>query len=138
MELLKLVAHVNLATDEDFELMQVIGFINDAIAKLNIDAGTLYPFVDDTLQIDQYAQEEYTDLPETWIRTLIVPYASGRIKENDSSQFEYLDWYGQYDANLVQFKANYNIPLVYIDPNASVTRGEEDMQFNMMSPTKGW
>ena len=49
MEILPLVAHINLVTDEDFDLKQVIGFCNDAISKINIEANALFPLIDETL-----------------------------------------------------------------------------------------
>lgn len=138
MEILKLINHVNLTTDEDFTLMQVIGFLNDGIAKINIECGANFPFVEDDLPENIYKFEEYTALPDTWIRALLVPYASGRIKENDSSQFEYSDWYGQFEANLLKFKSNYQIPLVYVDLDAIENRAEEDYTLNVFTHLKGW
>lgn len=135
MEYQKIIAHINLATDEDFEFQEVLAFINDAVAKINIECGAIFPFAD--IEFD-LPIDEYPALNETWIRSLIVPYAAGRIKENDSSQFEYTDWYAQFDLNLQKFKSNYNIPEKYIDPDAKGGRYEEDYSVNMFSPTKGW
>lgn len=138
MEILKLVNHANLTTDEDFTLFQIIGFLNDAIAKVNVECGALFPFIEDDLPENSYKFEEYTALPDTWIRMLLVPFVAGRIKENDSSQFEYSDWYAQFDANLMKFKSNYEIPLIYVDLNAIDNRAEEDYQTNVFTHMKGW
>ena len=135
MEYQKIIAHINLATDEDFEFKEVLAFINDAVAKINIECGAIFPFADTEFDLPI---DEYPALNETWIRSLIVPYAAGRIKENDSSQFEYTDWYAQFDLNLQKFKSVYNIPEKYIDPDANGGRYEEDYRVNMFSPTKGW
>lgn len=139
MEVMKLVQHINLATDEDFELMEVIAFINDAIAKVNIECGSIFPIVpDDFPNENMYRFEEYDAFPDNWQRMLLVPYAAGRIKENDSSQFEYVDWYSQFDINLSKFQEKYDIPDEFLDTNAKTGRYEEDYSQNMMSHLRGW
>ena len=140
MELSRLVRHINLATDEEFELLDVIAFINDSIAKINSECGSNLPFVDDTLPERVLNLEEYTALPETWIRMLIVPFSAGRIKENDSSQFEYIDWYSQFDMNLREFKAIYEIPEEYASaPNTNKGGHYQDtFDENPYNPMKGW
>ena len=139
MEIMKLVNHINLVTDEDFELLQVIGFVNDAIDRINTEVGANFPIIDDDLPNESaYQFEEYTALPDSWQRMLFVPFAAGRIKENDSSQFEYRDWYGQFDANLDRFRTNYRIPDRYLDEDVGGRRYEEDYSTNMFSPTRGW
>lgn len=137
MEYQKLVAHINLVSDEDFEFREVLGFINDAIAKINIEVGAIFPLIDEAfdLPIDEYPLDA---ISETWQRQLLVPYAAGRIKENDSSQFEYTDWYGQFDINLQQFKNLVTVPDKYLDPNVGGGMYEGDFSTNIFSPTKGW
>lgn len=138
MEFPRLMQHINRVTDEDFELGDMLGFINDAIQKINVEAGTIFPEIDETLPEALYAQEEYTAIPDKWIRMLIVPFAAGRIKENDSSQFEYMDWYAQFDQNLDRFKTDYRIPLIYLDPDSPGGRYEDDMINNIFNPMRGW
>lgn len=138
MELTRLVAHINSVTDEDFDFMQVIGFINDAVAKINSEAGAKFPFIDETDGLELLEQDEWTALSETWIRQLIVPYAAGRIKENDSSQFEYTDWYAQFEMNLAKFITKYSIPVQYQDTTSREGRYEDDYAGNMFSPMRGW
>lgn len=138
MDLLPLVAHINLATDEDFELKQVLAFCNDAISKINIEADALFPLIDLTLKDKMYATEEWSYIPDHWINMLIVPFASGRIKENDSSQFEYTDWYGQFDMNLRKFIDSYEIPDEYKNQNKKVRHYEEDYSTHIYSPLRGW
>lgn len=138
MEFPRLMTHINRVTDEDFELADMLGFINDAIQKINIEVSAIFPEIDETLPSKLYEQEEYTAFPDKWIRMLIVPFAAGRIKENDSSQFEYIDWYRQFDLNLERFKTDYKIPLEYQDPNSSNGRYEDDFSNNIFNPMKGW
>lgn len=138
MEFPSLMTHINRVTDEDFELADMLGFINDAIQKINIEVGAIFPEIDETLPEKLYQQEEYTAFPDKWIRMLIVPFAAGRIKENDSSQFEYIDWYKQFDLNLEKFKKDYKIPEEYIDPDSNHGRYEDDYSYNPFNPMKGW
>lgn len=138
MDITALISHINLATDEDFELKQTLMFCNDAIAKINVEAKAKFPFIDLTLKEKMYNTEEYTALPETWIRMLIVPFAAGRIKENDSSQFEYTDWYAQFDMNLSKFTDSYDIPEEYQIPDTKVRMYEGDLTGHIYSPLRGW
>lgn len=135
MEYGALVSHINLAADEDFEFAQVLAFVNDAIAKINIECGAKFPYID--LEFDQ-PLDEYPALNDTWQRALFVPYAVGRIKENDSSQFEYTDWYAQFDLNMDKFQSKYPIPEEYLEGNTKAGRYEENFLENIYSPTRGW
>lgn len=99
---------INLVTDESFSSSQVNGFINDAIAQINIYCKSNFPYIAD-------GDIEYTVIPEKWQRQLFVPYAAGRIKQNDSSQFEYSDWYAQFQVNMAEFEVSHVIPDEYLD-----------------------
>ena len=137
MEYGALVQHINLVSDEDFEFKEVLSFVNDAIAKINIECGAIFPFID--VEFDQPVDEYPTRaINNTWQRQLLVPYAAGRIKENDASQFEYTDWYGQFDINLQQFKTKVIIPDEYLDKTLNGGNFAGDFTNNMFSPTKGW
>lgn len=138
MEFPTLMKHINRVTDEDMELEDILGFINDAIQKINIECDAIFPEIEEGLNAKVYEQEEYTAFPDKWIRMLIVPFAAGRIKEYDSSQFEYVDWYRQFDLNLIKFKSGYVIPEEYRDPNSAEGRFEDDYSFNPYNPMKGW
>ncbi len=138
MEITRLVEKINLAADEDFELLQVMEFINDAINKINVECGAVFPEIDMTLPENLYQFEEYTAFPDKWQNQLLIPFAVGRIKENDSSQFEYRDWYGQFDQNLALFKSRYTIPEDYVDTEDSNGRYEEDFTNNPYSHLRGW
>lgn len=139
MEITKLYNHINLVTDEDFELLEVLGFINDAIARINVKMGAIFPFVEDDLpNEDMYRFEDYDAFPDHWQRMLFVPFAAGRIKENDSSQFEYTDWYAQFEYNLDQFYDKYEVPEIYKDATAKGKRYEEDLSSSIFSHMRGW
>jgi hypothetical protein len=137
MEYAKLVSHINLVSDEDFEFKEVLAFINDAIAKINVEVGAVFPFIDVEfdLPVDEYPLDA---INETWQRMLFVPYAAGRIKENDSSQFEYTDWYTQFDLNLQKFKSGVVIPDKYVDTSLSGGMFEGVWKDNIFSSLKGW
>lgn len=109
MKVIELVEHVNRLTDEDFDAATIVPFLNDGMAKINAECSANFPY----LQIENTDVEPV--LAEKWQRLLLCIFAAGRVKENDSSQFEYMDFYGQFDANMLDFKASYKIPNEYRD-----------------------
>ena len=114
MQLSEFIRSANDISDESESAQTITGFLNDAIAKVNAECKANYPFMD------------YTDLnaeivmPETWVRTILLPFAAGRIKTKDSSQFEYSDLYAEFVDGLINFKANYIIPDIYRDLSGMV------------------
>jgi hypothetical protein len=105
-----MIKHINLVTDESFNEDEVRGFINDGIAQINVYMSANFPYINPL-------DTEYTALSEKWQRQLFVPYAAARIKQNDSSQFEYNDWYGQYSENIIEFRSRFIVPDEYKDPS---------------------
>jgi hypothetical protein len=99
----------NTLADEDFSSNQIVQFVNDAIAKINIVCSADFPFMDvaDT--------SDYRAFPDKWQRAMFVPFVVGRIKAVDSSQFEYSDNYSEFASNLEAFKLKYQIPDDYKD-----------------------
>lgn len=122
MNLGQLITHVNTLSDEDFEPNIVVEFLNDAVAKVNAECDAEFPFFTITS-----SDVEYPGFSETWQRLLLVPYAVGRSKQKESSQFEYSDAYNQFYADLVEFKTRYPIPEQYKNQSAS---GVYDMDFS--------
>ena len=102
----ELIKHVMLLTEEDLQDNEVIGFLNDGIAAINAECEAEFPFL--SLEAD-----EEPAIPETWQRLLLVVYASARVKQMDSSQFEYSDLYAQFEHSLGKFKTTYKIPEEY-------------------------
>lgn len=96
-------------SDDQIPQEEVQEFINDAIAAINIEISATFPFLD--------GDDDEPIIPETWQRMLIIPYAKGRIKEKDSSQFEWESGYQQFFENLILFKTNYKLPPEYEDTN---------------------
>lgn len=94
----------NTLAEESFASAQVIEFVNDCIARINIECSANFPYFSST------GAEEYLGLPEKWQRTLFIPFVVGRMKQVDSSQFEYNDNYSEFAAAIMTFKAKYNIP----------------------------
>lgn len=108
MNLTEIVAHANNIAEESISVSVASGYINDAIAKINVQCKASFPFVNENAP-----GESYTAFDETWQRTLLVPFVVGRIKQMDSSQFEYSDAYSEFMANLEKFEQNYTIPTEY-------------------------
>ena len=108
MEVNELINHINELSDEQETPSLILEFVNDAIAKVNVECDANFPF----LRLDT---TNITFLPEKWVRVLLVPFAVGRVKQRDSSEFEFSAAYSEFLANVVEFQAKYNIPDEYKD-----------------------
>lgn len=107
MKTTELIAAANGLSDETETNVTVLEFLNDAMALINEAANAGFPYLNLT---------ETTNaplIPEKWQRMLLIPFAVGRIKQKDSSQFEYSDAYSEFKDNLVTFKHKYNVPTIY-------------------------
>ena len=97
-------------SDESESNETITNFLNDGIAKINAECRANFPF------LNYVALEVEIPIPETWARAVLLPFAAGRIKTKDSSQFEYSDLYAEFQNGLSLFKTNYQIPEEYKDP----------------------
>lgn len=111
MNLEKLIQLSNDLADDQIPVEEVKEFVNDAIAAINIEVKANFPSLEN--------MEDEPVIPEKWQRMLIIPYAKARIKEKDSSQFEWEVGYEQFFENLSLFKANYKIPEEYRDEGSN-------------------
>jgi hypothetical protein len=108
MNVVQIIQQANLIADETITTDKAIGFVNDAVARINVKCGANFPFFN-----MNELNTEYAGFTETWQRALLVPFVVGRIKQTDSSQFEYSDAYGEFQDNLTEFKSRYTIPAQY-------------------------
>lgn len=111
MNLGSLVQITNNLADEDFGANQVVEFVNDAIAKINITCSANFPYM------SLLDSSEYAGFPEKWQRVMFIPFVVGRMKTADSSQFEYSDNYTEFTNNLMVFNLKYPVPDEYKDTN---------------------
>jgi hypothetical protein len=100
---------INDLGDDSIEEAVVLSWINDALAQIGARVRATYPELTLTT--------ESMPLPDKWTRILVIPYATGRMKQQDSSQFEYSDLYAQFLANLDEFASQYVVPEIYKDPD---------------------
>jgi len=107
---------------------EVKEFVNDAIAAINIEVDADFPFLD--------AMDDVFPIPEKWQRLLIVPFVKARIKEKDSSQFEWEVGYEQFFTNLRDFAAKYVIPEQYKETKNAHT--ESTIVANVPYGWGGW
>lgn len=128
MNTTELVRHVMLVTDEVMQETEILEFLNDGIARINTDADANFP----NLRLEEGNKPVF---PEKWTRQLLVPYAAGRVKQNDGSQFEYHDLYTQFETNLLRFIAKYPIPAEYKDTETESKLIEPSFEGN---PYVGW
>ena len=113
MNVQQVIEEINNLSDELEPDDIVLPFINDAISAINVECDSNFP----TFTMEDL--EEEIPLPEKWIRTLIIPFGVGRIKQRDSSEFEYTNAYREFQHNLDTFKAKYDIPEEYQDEEGS-------------------
>lgn len=130
MKLSKLIELANSLADDLIPDDEVKEFINDAIAAVNIEVGAKYPTLDN--------MDDEPALPEMWQRMLLVPYAKARIKEKDSSQFEWEIGYEQFFENLLQFKKRYIIPEEYRDTEGKSQISDTSILDNRPYIWGGW
>jgi hypothetical protein len=109
MILEQLVEAANAVTDEDISFSDALPFINDCVAKINIECNANFPFYTETDTLTEIP------LPEKWQRALFIPFLSARIKQVDSSQFEFQQFFTEFYSNLSDFEMKYNIPEQYQD-----------------------
>jgi hypothetical protein len=113
MNIGSLTKSVNNLAEESFGSSQVLEFVNDCIAKINIEREANFPF----MSLED--SSDYAGFPEKWQRSLLIPFVVGRMKAVDASQFEYTDNYNEFNNNLILFKSKFPVPDEYKDGNES-------------------
>ncbi|MGG4267432.1 hypothetical protein [Peribacillus simplex] len=101
----EIIEAVNTLADEQSPTNQIILWLNNAIARINMEANAKFPFIK--------TETETPAIPDEWHFLLLVPYATARIKQMDSSQFEYRDLFDEFETNLKAFVFLYPIPDEY-------------------------
>lgn len=130
MNLRQIIDHANNLSDDMLPDDEVIGFVNDAIAAINIEVNADFPYL--------YDMEDAPVFPEKWQRMLIIPYVKARIKEKDSSKFEWEIGYEQFFANLADFKNKYDIPEEYKDGTSIESVSDRSLVDNVPFIWGGW
>lgn len=115
----ELVTTVNDLSDETTPTAKIVTWLNNAIAKINTEAVANFPF----LSVDRL--DETPAFPDKWQYNLLIPFATARIKQMDSSQFEYNDLFAEFDRNLKSFISTYPIPEIYKDTETTGTLTQE-------------
>lgn len=103
------ITKINDLGDDSITETTVLSWINDALAQVGARVRATYPELTVTT--------ETIPIPDKWTRLLVVPFATARMKQQDSSQFEYSDLYAQFLANLDEFASQYTVPDIYKDPD---------------------
>jgi hypothetical protein len=120
MQVSELIVHINSLSDDQIPENEVISFINDAMVYIGKEIKATFPSLS--------APTDEPAIPDKWQRLLIIPFGKGRVKEKDSSQFEWESGYRQFYDGLNDFKLQYQAPIIYRDlkPGTSVTDGTLD------------
>lgn len=130
MILSKIIEEANNLADDMLPNEEIIGFVNDAISAINIEVNAEFPFL--------YDLEDSPAFPEKWQRMLIIPFVKGRIKEKDSSQFEWEVAYEQFFVNLAEFKLKYAIPEEYKSDDTVSMISKDSILGNVPYVWGGW
>lgn len=94
----------NNSTDETFAETLIRNFTNEAIANINIAISAKLRYITEETKTD-----DYTDLDEEWIRSVVVPYVCYLIKVNDGSVNEAsIAFFQRYQVGLSQMQKNRN------------------------------
>lgn len=112
MKLRQLIDEANTLADESLDDSVMTQYINQCTARINARAKALFPDMDST------KPEAILPLPDKWVRALYVPFVAARIKQQDSSQFEYNDLYAEFETALSEFITYFEIPPKYQDLSA--------------------
>lgn len=121
------ITHINNLGDDQIEDNVVLSWINDALAEIGREVKATFP--------ELTVITETLPLENKWCRVLIIPYATARMKQQDSSQFEYRDLYGQFLTALDDFATRYVVPDTYKDP---VTEATPDIYTTAPFPHWRW
>lgn len=100
------IQEVNYLIDDSLPPEQITAWINDCLSQIGTATGATFPEVVLTNDIE-------LPIPNKWQRLLVIPFASARAKQQDSSQFEYADLYAQFTSNLDEFVMQYKVPVKY-------------------------
>jgi hypothetical protein len=74
-------------------------------------------------------EQNNTAIPDKWQRVLLLPFVLGRVKQVDSSQFEYTDSFSEFASSLAIFKIKFPIPDEFKD-TTEVKRFDDDFSSN--------
>lgn len=110
MKVEDVLTQANNLADETIDEEILLGYLNDCTAQINTRCHAKYPFY-------KYPNDLQTEMaiPEQWVRVLYIPFIAGKIKQMDSSQFEYNDMFSQFERGLADFISSYVIPDQYVD-----------------------
>jgi hypothetical protein len=82
-------------TGEDIEEIDFVNFFDDCSARINTELGIDIP-------LDVNGDNYVFPLGMKWIRILYVPFISGRVKQKESSAFEYQAYFNEFENNLIK------------------------------------
>ena len=128
------VRDVNILGDDNVSIQNVTSWVNDAIAAINAELGANFPFIDPSQGEGSFVFDE------KWVRTCVIPYATARLKQMDSSTQESSRLYQQFNDGLALMKFSYEVPEQFKD--MSDPRNSGDAQSDIyMTPSMthlGW
>lgn len=107
MRLIDITKNSSYFTDEIFQSAELLSFSNKAIARINIECNTYFKDIESL-------EEDYKEIPKSWLFSLLSPYISYGIKMNDTSLTEARMYLEEFYNTLKSFKDNlYNLVKAY-------------------------
>jgi hypothetical protein len=116
MTLETIINNSKLFTDENYDDSEYVNASNRAISLINTECKTLFSDFSSDLTTT------YTDIPKSWLYSLISPYLSYTIKMNDSSLSEADRYLDEFYKVLNNFKDNLGT-LVEVYENGDTDNG---------------
>lgn len=89
----------NQATDENYSVNLITGYVNQAIARINVTLDANFPLF-------LSADYDFVALSDSWIHLLFVTYASYAIKMNDGSLNEADRYRNEFENNFRLLEEN--------------------------------
>lgn len=113
MNLSELIDLVYTLADEEGTPDTITKWLNNGLSLVNVEMETNLPYFDLATSSEEHV------IPRKYLETVLVPFAVGRLKQTDASQFEFTEAYAQFRDALGNMKAKYNIPEEYKDTDVT-------------------
>ncbi|MEV2907554.1 hypothetical protein ABNF65_02645 [Paenibacillus larvae] len=105
MNISQLTDHVDVLTDEDVDTSNILGYVNDCIQRLNFEFDSEFPLLDPNKHLVD-GNIEINEIPLDLHHLLLIPFCSGRVKQQEGSIQEAQLFYNEFERGLVLAKSS--------------------------------
>ena len=113
MNLSELIDLVYTLADEEGTPDTIAKWLNNGMSLINVELETNLPYFDLSTSSEDHV------IPRKYLETVLVPFAVGRLKQTDASQFEFTEAYAQFREALGAMKTRYVVPEEYKDTDTN-------------------